>query len=243
MKRYAPLITLLAVAVLGGALFLLNAANDPANRPAATAAPASATPAAAPTATTTVDVADLGRPAPTTINLADLAPPATPPPAIAEKAYTGRSSGNEVTVAIAVKDGRAVAYVCDGKKIEAWLEGTLSGSDVSLASADGATTITGTLDDARSLGTVTVGQKSWPYAAKAVVAPAGLYEGRANIDGVANRIGWIVLDDGGQTGANRVGGEVQPAPALDPANLDGVTINGVKVDVTGIGGDDAVIQR
>src|SRR6185503_14032415 len=106
MSRFAPLLTLLAVAVLGGALFTLNVVNSPANSTGTpSAATASLPPAAPPPA----------------------APPATSAPpaaaAVAEKAYAGRSAGNEVTVAIAVKDGRAVGYVCDGKKVEAWLEG------------------------------------------------------------------------------------------------------------------------
>ena len=68
--------------------------------------------------------------------------PVAAPPVVAEKAYTGRSSGDEVSVAIAVKDGRAVGYVCDGKKIESWLEGTLAGGDqLELKSADGKVTV------------------------------------------------------------------------------------------------------
>lgn len=224
MKRFAPLLTLLAVAVLGGGLFLVNTVTDPANQaaPAASAAPA----------TTTADAADP-------------APPGAepPPPAVAEKAFTGRSAGNEVTVAIAVKDGRAVAYVCNGKEIEAWLEGTIAGGEVTLSSADGSTTITGTVDDTASLGTVTVGERSWPYAAKAVIAPAGLYEGTANIDGVANRIGWVVENDGTVTGNRRAAGEVLPAPELDPANPGAVVLDGVTVVVTEIDGGDAVIAR
>jgi hypothetical protein len=225
MKRYAPLLTLFAVAVLGGALFLLNTANDPANQ--------------------TVNAGPVAIATPTTAVEQPAAPPTTesPPPAVAERAYTGRSSGNEVTVAIAVKDGRAVAYVCDGKKIEAWLEGTVSGKDVTLKSADGGSTITGTVDEAASLGTVAVQGKQWPYSAKAVVAPAGLYEGRANIKGVANRIGWIVLNDGTQTGNRNAGGELQAAPPLDPTRLNGVVIDGAPVTVTPIGGGDPVIAR
>lgn len=235
MKRYAPLLTLLAVAVLGGVLFVLNVANDPANRPPA--APAAA-PSAAPT---TVDLAQAAGPTTTTIDLSKLAPAADTPP---EKAYAGRSAGNEVTVAIAVKDGRAIAYVCDGKKIEAWLEGTVSGKDVTLESADGKVKVAGQINDSASLGGVVVGGKSLPYSAQAVVAPGGLYEGRANVRGVATRIGWIVENDGRKTGNQRVEGEAEPRPApeLDLANLGGITVDGVPVTITRPDGDDEVIQ-
>jgi hypothetical protein len=222
MKRYAPLLTLLAVAVLGGVLLVVNTVSNPAARdqePAAAQAPAPAAP-------------------PST------APePAVAAPAIAEKAWTGRSSGNEVTVAIAVKDGRAVGYVCDGEQIEAWLEGTLEGDRLTLQGKDGAS-ITGTVDEAKSLGSVAIAGKQWPYAAAGVVAPAGLYEGRGNVDGVAERIGWIVLNDGTQTGIRvRAGESPEPAPSLDPTDLDGVVVDGAPFEVTAVGGDDTVIRR
>ena len=225
MRRFAPLLTLLAVAVLGGALLTLNVVNSPANStgtPSAAAAPQPAAAAQAPAAPP-----------------ATSAPPAAP--AVAEKAYAGRSAGNEVTVAIAVKDGRAVGYVCDGKKVEAWLEGTLSGSDLALKSKDGKSTIAGTADDKQSFGTVAVNGKEWPFAAKAASSPAGLYEGRAQVRGVLNRIGWIRLQDGSQTGVWNRGADKVAAPVLDPARLDGVVVDGVPVTVRTIGGADVVI--
>ena len=102
------------------------------------------------------------------------APPAAP--AVAEKAYTGRSAGDEVTVAVAVKDGKAVGYVCDGEKVEAWLEGTLTGETLALSGKTG--TVTGTLDDQAAFGTVVVDGAEWPFSARGVAAPAGLYERR-----------------------------------------------------------------
>jgi hypothetical protein len=228
MRRFGPLLTLLAVAVLGGALLTLNTLNAPANltgKPTAAAAPAAAAP-----------------PAPVAAP-ATSAPPAAAAPAVAEKAYAGRSAGNEVTVAIAVKDGRAVGYVCDGKKIEAWLEGTLSGSDLALKSKDGKSTIAGTADDKQSFGTVAVNGKEWPFAAKAASSPAGLYEGRAQVRGVLNRIGWIMLQDGSQTGVWNRGTEEVAAPVLDPTRLDAVVVDGVPVAVRTIDGADAVIAR
>jgi hypothetical protein len=231
MRRFAPLLTLLAVAVLGGALLTLNVLGDPANKTAQpTAAAASEPPAAA---------APTPAPAPPPTS----APPAAEAPAVAEKAYAGRSAGNEVTVAIAVKNGRAVGYVCDGKKIEAGLEGTVSGSDLTLKSKDGTSTIEGTVDDKQSFGTVAVNGKQWPFAAKAASSPAGLYEGRAQVRGVLNRIGWIMLQDGSQTGVWNRGSEEVAAPVLDPTRLDAVVVDGVPVAVRTVGGSDAVIAR
>jgi hypothetical protein len=159
---------------------------------------------------------------------------------VQEKVYAGRSSGNEVTVAIAVRDGRAVAYICDGRKVEAWLEGTLQGGALSLQGPDGAS-ITGTADEKASFGTVVAGGEDRPYAATGVQAPKGLYEGRADVRGVANRIGWIVLDDGTEVGLRRSGTDLLPAPALDPANPNGVLLDEVPVAVRPLTGSDRVV--
>ncbi|WP_300013693.1 hypothetical protein [Pseudonocardia sp.] len=222
MTRYAPLLTVGAVAVLGGALFFVNSVADPAAQetPAAAAAPA------APTA---------GVPAPEPTAAVDTAP------AVVETLWAGRSSGNEVTVAIAVKDGRAVAYVCDGDQVEAWLEGTLTGDRLALSGADGAT-LDGTVDETSALGSVAVGGTSWPYAAKAVQAPDGLYDGRANIDGVATRIGWIALD-GTVTGGGRADGEIIEAPPFDPTAPGATVLDGVPVTVSAVDGASQGVQR
>jgi hypothetical protein len=229
MHRIGPYITLLVVALIGVGLLVGDALGDPARRIAGTAT------ASAPTSGAAAATSGPGAAATTAPAAATAAPPA-----VAQAAYAGRSSGNEVTVAIAVKDGRAVAYICDGKAIEAWLEGTVTGSDVTLRSKDGSATISGTVDPAKSLGTVAAGGKQWPYAAKAVSTPNGLYRGRADVKGVAVRIGWIVLPDGTQTGLGRRGQETIVPPPLDPGQLGGVTVDGTPVTVATIAGDSDV---
>jgi hypothetical protein len=226
MKKYAPLATLVAVVLLGAGLLVANMLSNPANQTTAAPAPSAAA-AAAP-----------GDPA-----AAEPAPaePAPAEPAVVEKAYTGRSAGNEVTVAIAVKNGKAVAYACDGKKIEAWLEGTLTGDSLSLSGKT--SSITATLDDKASFGTVTVDGKEWPFSAKGVASPAGLYEGRGNVDGVAARVGWIVQEDGSVTGVENAGGSPKPAAALDPTNLGATMSDGSPVTVTALDGASTVVQR
>lgn len=198
-RRLGPLLTLLAVVALAVALLGVNTAVESAPAPAPVAAPA---------------------PAPTQ------APPTTPPPAI-EAAFAGRTAGNEATVAIAVKDGRAVAYVCDGKKVEAWLEGTADGPTLSLQGPDGAT-VTGEVSDGAVFGEATVQEKRWPYSAALATPPAGTYRGRVSIAGVQKRIGWNVLPDGSVTGVVSDANGVAPAPLLDPAartaSLDGVPV-------------------
>ncbi len=226
MKKYAPLATLVAVVLLGAGLLVANMLSNPASQ----------TTTAATTGASSAVAAAPSEPA-------AAAPEAAPAaaPAVAEKAYTGRSSGNEVTVAIAVKNGKAVAYACDGKKIEAWLEGTLTGDTLSLSGKT--SSLTGTLDDKATFGTITVDGKEWPFSAKGVVSPAGLYEGRGTLAGVATRVGWIVDDKGNVTGVQSANGTREPAPPLDPADPGSTTIDGQPVAVTAIAGDATVVPR
>ena len=222
-KLTPPLLTLVAVVVLGAGLLTFNTVTNPASQQTAAPAEAAGPPAAEPQAA-----------AP-----AEPAAPAVEPPTVAELVYAGRSSGNEVTVAIAVLSGRAVAYFCDGDEVEAWLEGTLEGDRLSLTGKNGAA-ITGTVDGDASFGTVGAGGKSWPYSAKGVAAPEGLYEGRSDVAGVADRIGWIVLD-GTQIGGRQRDGELLPAPEL-PIGADALTVDGQPFTVRSLsGGDDVVV--
>lgn len=224
MKKYAPLATLVAVVLLGAVLMVANTVSAP--KPAdevAAPAPAAASAEAVPPAA----------PAP--------AEPATPAPAVAEKAYTGRTAGNEVTVAIAVKDGKAVAYVCDGKKVEAWMEGTLVGDALTLSGKTA--TLAATANDKATLGSVVVDGAEWPFAAKGVASPAGLYEGRGVLKGVAARVGWIVEEDGNVTGLAKAGDETLPAPVIDPNAPAAITVDGAPMSVTPVGGDATVVPR
>lgn len=201
-SRLGPLLTLLAVAALAAVLLGVNIAQEPAP----VAAPVAAPPVPAPTE----------------------APPPTPPPA-AEAAYAGRTAGNEATIAIAVRDGRAVAYLCDGKKIEAWLEGTVEGATLSLTGEDGAT-VTGELSDGAVFGEAAAKGKEWPYSAALATPPAGTYRGRVSVAGVQKRIGWNVLPDGTVTGIVSDANGAGPAPPLDPAART-ASLDGVPVDV------------
>jgi hypothetical protein len=151
MKSYAPVLTLVVVAALAAVLFVANSLSAPAAQTVAAPAPAASSAPAEPA------VPPPPPPPP---------PPPTPPPAVVvEKVFAGRSSGNEVTVAVAVKDGRAVAYVCDGKKIEAWLQGTAENGVVELTGRKGAR-LSGTLTGDAVEGTVVLaGHPEWTFSA------------------------------------------------------------------------------
>ena len=134
-----------------------------------------------------------------------------------------------------------MAYACDGKKVEAWLEGTLAGDDLTLQGKS--SSITATMDEKATFGTVTVDGKEWPFSAKGVESPAGLYEGRGTLAGVATRVGWIVDDNGAVTGVSSSNGVRRPAPPLDPTDLAATRLDGAPIAITVIGGDDRVVPR
>ncbi|MDD7966811.1 serine/threonine-protein kinase [Actinomycetospora lemnae] len=192
----------------------------PRRRPLATAAAALGAAAAITAAVVVVDyVASPGEsradtvtaevaPAPASV---PAAPVAAPIPAV-DGVFAGRTSNNEITVAVATRNGQVAAYICDGESVEAWLDGDIQNREVRLRNAKGAV-LSGTVTDEAAFGTMTVGGRTLPFSAQLAPAPAGLYEARSE----NTRTGWIVLADGSQVGLSQTNGVSTPAPALDPA--------------------------
>lgn len=106
MRIRGPIITLLAVAALAAVLVVVNM-----------------------TVTSHTASQDTGTAPPPAISS-----PTTTPPKVApeQTTYAGRTSGNEVTIAIASRNGQAAAYVCDGHRVEAWLQGTITDGRLTL---------------------------------------------------------------------------------------------------------------
>jgi hypothetical protein len=227
MNSRGPVLTLVSIVSL--ALVLVGITVHAGRAQGAAAVAAAASPAPEPAPPRVAAPAEAEPPAPSS-------PPAAAFPA--EAAYAGRTSGNEATLAVAVKDGRAVAYLCDGRKIEAWLEGTVDGTTLTLTGRGGAS-VTGELSGAGLFGQVTAKGGQWPYAASPATAPAGAYRGEVSVRGVRKRIGWNVLPDGTVTGLVDDGAA---APALDltsgTANLDGAPVT-----VAPITGADVPLPR
>lgn len=225
MSKRGPVITLLAVAALAVVLVGLNVTTASQTvtpppvvaEPAATQAPPSA----------------VALPPPA-------APQQAPPVALQQAAYAGRTSGNEATIAIAVRDGQVAAYVCDGRQVEGWLEGTIVDGRLTVQGARDASA-TGVVEGNAVFGTVSVNGEQWPYSAQLASAPAGLYQGSATANGVSNRIGWIVLQDGSQVGIWNRNGVRKPAPLLDPEAPSGLTVDGSQLDPQRVVGDTKVV--
>jgi len=216
MKRKGPILTLAAGVVLAAVLMVLNL-NATRSQPTAAAPTDKATTAAA-TATPTA--------APTPAAVVPAGPPVT---------YAGNVTGGGATIAIAVKDGKAIAYLCDGRSAEAWLQGTAQNGALNLTGPEGAG-LTGTYANGVAAGVVTAVGRDFSFSVGTVEPPSGLYRASANVANATVVDGWIVLADGTQVGTQKKGTTITGAPRLNlPAKtavVDGVTINATMLDGT-----------
>jgi hypothetical protein len=227
MSTRGPLITLGSVVVLAVALLWVNALAGPTT-------PTSSSSLGAPAST--------GPSSPSPAPPAEAAPSPTAEPAAVQTVYAGRTGGGEATVAVAVNGDRAAAYLCDGTRIETWLQGSMTGDQVVLTGRDTAALI-GTVSGTTLSGTVVTSTgQAWLFSAEEARPPAGIYEARTTIDGLATRIGWVVLPDGTQVGIQNVDGERSPAPALDLEDTT-FTLDGAAQEATPVDGSDTVVGQ
>lgn len=182
MKHRGPLITLVVVL---GALVLMLSLND------ALIPNQVSTPSRTPTAS---------------------GPPTSEPQEPAEAVYAGKDEAGKMAVAIAVKDGKAVGYLCDGTSIEAWLTGTATDGQVTLEAPSGDATVYADVVDDGVAGVAVVDDEEFTFDIDLAEPPAGLYRKKDD----KTTIGWIVLPDGSQVGIANTDGTREPAPTLDP---------------------------
>jgi hypothetical protein len=217
MKIRGPLVTLGAVAVLGVGILLVNISKE------------ESAPPGKPTAQATTTVAPTTAAAP---------PPAPPPPAFPAQAdYVGKipTANGTITLDITVQGDKAVAYACDGNKIESWLRGSATNGALGLANKDKTSRLEGHLEGTAVAGTLWIGEKKWDFNAPVAQPPAGLYV----YENAGVRNSWIVDTDGGVTGVQRqADGTTAPAPRL---TVDGIaTIDGIEVKAIRVQGNNDV---
>ncbi|MFC8433804.1 hypothetical protein [Streptomyces sp. NPDC057253] len=216
MKRSGPLLTLLAGLLLG--LFMLSLNATTGEKPTS----ASVQPSAS------------GQPSPSTKASPSTAPTkSTPPPspstsatAVPEGLYTGRTDDDSSAVAITVRDDKAIAYVCDGRNVESWLQGDVEDDGSLRLTGKGGASLDAKLKGIRQLsGKATVGSGSYPFTIAKAKKSSGLYRANSTVAGAKIEGGWIVLPDGEQVGILRRDGKPSPAPAIDP-ETGAVTVDG-----------------
>ncbi|MEU6230255.1 hypothetical protein [Streptomyces sp. NPDC047042] len=216
MKRTGPLFTLLAGLLLALFMLSLNAttgtkqasqydADSPADK---------VSPSPAPTATTT-------SPTPT--------PSASPTRAPAPNAdYAGRTDDDSSAVSVSLRDGRAIAYFCDGRDKESWLKGDVEADGSMKLTGKGKSELNGTLKGKSIRGTVDIEGGHYAFTADKAVKPSGLYRATATVRDAKIDGGWIVLSTGDQVGILNRDGKPSPAPRIDP-ETGAVTIDGQRL--------------
>ncbi|MCZ4509583.1 hypothetical protein O3Q52_15545 [Streptomyces sp. ActVer] len=217
MKRSGPLFTLLAGLLL--ALFMLSLNVTEGTRSTSTGSEssgdvvsASPTPTASPPS---------GKPS------------ASPSPSPSKTAvpnadYAGRTDDDSSAVAVTLRDGKAVAYSCDGKDQESWLKGDVKADGSMRLTGQNGNVLTGELKGKRIRGTVDMGQRKYGFTADKAVKPSGLYRATATVRGAEVDGGWIVLPSGQQVGILNRAGKPGPAPRIDP-ETGVVTVDGQRL--------------
>lgn len=225
MKFKAPLITLGAGLVVAGVLYTLNVdlSNDVEKNNAAAnqattaaAAPASSQPAADPPGSAAAPASSAA--------VGDGGGNAAQQGTVT---YAGAVDGGAASLAIVVNNGKAIAYVCDGKKVEAWLNGTMANGQIELTGAKGS--LKGTYGSGQARGNVSAGIRSWGFTIRTATAPSGLYRSAASLRGKLDA-SWVVLPDGRQVGVQTRNGETSEAPPFD-VNSRTATVDGTQIPI------------
>jgi serine/threonine-protein kinase len=149
--------------------------------------------------------------------------------------YTAHLADDAGTLYIAVREDVAIAYFCDGKRIEAWFAGTAEAGELHLTSKKGGGTITATYDADAARGSVKIGGKTTRFTLPPADGQAGLFRSLTKINGARVKGSWIVLPNGDQVGVVTIDEVPEPAPALDlttnTATVEGVAVDTTRVDV------------
>jgi tRNA A-37 threonylcarbamoyl transferase component Bud32 len=174
-----------------------------------TPAPSSTAAAGAPATRTSAAPAATPAPTPT--------PTSTPTPSLRPAAavgvFAGLTKNSGIGLSFALDGGKAVAYVCDGRTYEIWLQGAVNGDQVTM-SGPGNASLTGVANGQALSGRITTPGGRIDFLAQQAAAPAGVYKAEIQINGRDAYLGWAVLPDGTQLGAINSGQGVTPAPSL-----------------------------
>ncbi|SDP60155.1 serine/threonine protein kinase [Streptomyces sp. cf386] len=206
MKRPGPLLTLLAGLLAGAFLLALNVTTGTKS------APSSSSPSPLPSSPT-----PKSSPSPSS------SPSKVPVP---NAGYAGRTDDDSSAVAVTLRDGRAIAYFCDGRAKESWLKGDVKDDGTMRLTGKAGSVLNGTLEEGERIrGTVDIDGGHYAFTADRTKKPSGLYRATTTVRGAEIDGGWIVLPDGRQVGVLTRDGKPSPAPRIDP-ETGAVTVDG-----------------
>lgn len=234
MKGKSPILTLIAGVIIAAALVGANVgAATPASKgnPYGSGALGDVKPS-----TRTSAPSEPSTPQPSTGATA----PAVAP--ISRATFAGYTTGGAASIAIAIHDGVAIAYLCSGK-IESWLQGKANADGTLSLTGTHHGTLTATYTANGATGQVVASGKTFGFRIKIVHAPSGLWRASAEVRQAKVVGGWIVLGKY-QIGMVDVGGQESQAPPLDlntfTAPVDGTTLTAGPIDGASGTGMDAL---
>nr|WSY55987.1 hypothetical protein OG999_41520 [Streptomyces sp. NBC_00886] len=166
-------------------------------------------------------------PTPTPTSTATVTPSTTPSKKpVPNSNYAGRTDDDSASVAVSVRDGKAVAYFCDGRYKEAWLRGPVKDDGSMKLTAENGAVLDGRIQQGKKIrGTVKDEGRQYAFTADKAVKPSGLWRATAKVRGAEIDGGWIVLPNGRQTGIVTRDGKLTSAPRIDP-ETGAVTVDG-----------------
>ncbi|GIE30840.1 hypothetical protein Ait01nite_038850 [Actinoplanes italicus] len=221
--RRAPLITLGAAGLVAAVAFGLNVTARADDRTSQLVTQVSVPPQVSP-----VEEGGAIQTLPPTSGVA-LPPLNTPAAERLRVTMAGKVDDDAGTLAISIRDGQAIAYICDGDRLEAWLKGTAKNGLLNLSGKNNSK-ITGLFDARRAAGEITVEGKPHRFEIGVVRKPSGLYRLSSQVQGARVNGSWIVLPDGRQVGVLLRGEQPGPAPVLDvtgrTTTIDGQPVTG-----------------
>jgi hypothetical protein len=157
--------------------------------------------------------------------------------------YTGEvKGGGHASVAISIHGRQAIAYLCNGSAIEAWLQGFAVDGNLTMT-GKGRARLSATYGFKKAVGYVVSNGIRYSFSLPAVHKPSGLYRSIAIVRGAKVKAGWIVLADGRQVGSvesnpDSATPSATRAPVLDVATgtaRDGSTVL-VATPISGVTG-------
>jgi len=186
MRRNTPLLTLLAGAALGVALLIASMVATPGTRSQYAAAGTATGPGAT----------------------ASPSPSASPSPAgphsPLQADFTGPVTGGGATVAVSVRGGKAIGFVCTASGTATWLRGAAAAGLLQLAGRDHAR-LTGSYLDHRASGRARASGTQYRFAIPRV-HQAGLHAAIVNRTAAACQPPAAPVDNGGGGGGDNGGG-------------------------------------